>query len=78
MVETATTGDASSDGDGAAADHAVIVKIGARAYPLAVAEALCRRQATGFYWIAGLSIVNAVAIASTSASACTSASAPPS
>ncbi len=40
-----------------------IVKVGSREYPLAVAEARCRGQARGFYWIAGVSLVNMVAIA---------------
>jgi hypothetical protein len=40
-----------------------IVKIGRREYSLVAAEALCRRQATGFYWIAGLSLMNMIALA---------------
>jgi hypothetical protein len=41
----------------------VSVKIGSKEYSLAAAEALCRRQAAGFYWIAGLSLINAIALA---------------
>jgi uncharacterized membrane protein (UPF0136 family) len=40
-----------------------IVKIGRKEFPLARAEANCRRQAAGFYWIAGLSLVNMISLA---------------
>jgi hypothetical protein len=50
--------------DGSRADESLaIVKIGRREYSLGTAEALCRRQATGFYWIAGLSLINMIALA---------------
>jgi len=40
-----------------------IVKIGRKEFPLARAEANCRRQAAGFYWIAGLSLINMISLA---------------
>jgi hypothetical protein len=39
-----------------------IVKIGRKEFPLARAEANCRRQAAGFYWIAGLSLINMISL----------------
>jgi hypothetical protein len=65
MTVTATE-DVRNDNSGAdGADKSrLIVKIGSREYSLAAAEALCQRQATGFYWIAGLSLINMISLAS--------------
>jgi hypothetical protein len=44
-------------------NSSLMLKIGRRDYSLAAAEALCRRQATDFYWISGLSLINMIALA---------------
>jgi hypothetical protein len=47
-----------------AQDHSgPILKIGSTSMPLATAEAQCLRGAAGFYWIAGLSLINMIALA---------------
>jgi len=43
-----------------------IVKLGGKNFSIPDAEALCRRHANGFFYIAGLSLINMIAIATDS------------
>ena len=44
----------------------VTVKLGRREFSLFDAEAFCRRFANGFFWIAGLSLLNMIMMATDS------------
>jgi hypothetical protein len=55
--------DNSSPADSGQDTSGPILKIGSTSIPLATAEAHCRRGAAVFYWIAGLSLINMIALA---------------
>jgi len=46
-----------------ASEQVATVKLGTKDFSIPDAEAFCRRFANGFFWIAGLSLINMIAIA---------------